>query len=113
MQQILGFRFCFIVFISHHLFAFLRREYIHHAARNAWVGYYVCLYYGGQKLRYAMDGGGSVCIEEGWRNGRRKVSIRGSMKEKVVVLSSMRFLLVLVGLRLFNWLLMNFVALIT
>jgi len=29
-----------------------------------------------------MDGGGSDCIEEGLRNGWRKVSIRGSMKEK-------------------------------
>ncbi len=31
-----------------------------------------------------MDGGGSDCIEEGLRNGWKKVSIRGSMKEKVV-----------------------------
>jgi hypothetical protein len=29
-----------------------------------------------------MDGGGSFCIEEGLRNGRRKANIRGSMKEK-------------------------------
>jgi hypothetical protein len=29
-----------------------------------------------------MDGGGSNCIEEGLRNGQRKVSIRSSMKEK-------------------------------
>jgi hypothetical protein len=29
-----------------------------------------------------MDGEGSNCIEEGLRNGRRNVSIRGSMKEK-------------------------------
>jgi hypothetical protein len=36
-----------------------------------------------------MDGGGSVCIEEGLQNGQRKVSIRGSMKEKEIVLSGM------------------------
>jgi hypothetical protein len=36
-----------------------------------------------------MDGGGSVCIEEGLRNGWRKVSIKGNMKEKAVVLSGM------------------------
>jgi hypothetical protein len=30
-----------------------------------------------------MDRGGSDCIEEGLWNGRKKVSIRGSMKEKV------------------------------
>ncbi len=29
-----------------------------------------------------MDGGGSDCIEEGLQNGRRKVNIRGSMKER-------------------------------
>jgi hypothetical protein len=29
-----------------------------------------------------MDGGGSYCIEEVLRNGQRKVSIRGNMKEK-------------------------------
>jgi hypothetical protein len=29
-----------------------------------------------------MDGGGRDYIEEGLRNGRRKVTIRGSMKEK-------------------------------
>ncbi len=29
-----------------------------------------------------MDGGGSFYIEESLRNGQRKVSIRGSMKEK-------------------------------
>jgi hypothetical protein len=38
-----------------------------------------------------MDGGGSICIEEGLRNGWRKVSIRGSMKEKVAVLSGIFF----------------------
>jgi hypothetical protein len=36
-----------------------------------------------------MDGGGSICIEEGLWNGQRKVNIRGSMKEKAVVLSGM------------------------
>jgi hypothetical protein len=35
-----------------------------------------------QELCHAMDGEGSDCIEEGLQNGRRKVSIRGSMKEK-------------------------------
>jgi hypothetical protein len=43
-----------------------------------------------------MDGGGSACIEKGLQNGRRKISIRGNMKEKAGVLSGMRFLLVLV-----------------
>jgi hypothetical protein len=38
--------------------------------------------YGGQELQHAMDGGGSDCIEKGLQNGRKKVSIRGSMKEK-------------------------------
>jgi hypothetical protein len=32
-----------------------------------------------------MDGGGSFYIEEGLQNGRRKLSIRSNMKEKVVV----------------------------
>jgi hypothetical protein len=31
-----------------------------------------------------MDGGRSFCIEEDLQNGWRKVSIRGSMKEKGV-----------------------------
>jgi hypothetical protein len=64
--------------------------------------FFLFMCYGGQKLRGAMDGGGSICIEEGLRNGRRKVNIRGSMKEKAVVLFSMRFLLVLVALRLLS-----------
>jgi hypothetical protein len=111
MQQIVGFCFCFIVFISYHLFTSLRREYIHHCYKEC-MGRLLCLFvcYGGQKLRRTMDGGGSVYIEEGLRNGRRKVSIRGSMKEKVVVISDMRFLLVLVVLRLLSWLLMNSTA---
>ncbi len=48
------------------------------------MGKLLCLFvcYGGQELHRAMDGGGSYCIQEGLRNGRRKVSIRGSMKEK-------------------------------
>jgi hypothetical protein len=29
-----------------------------------------------------MDGGGSNCIEEGLRNGRYEVKIKGSMEEK-------------------------------
>ncbi len=33
-----------------------------------------------------MDGGGSFGIEESLRNGRRKGSIRGSMKKKEAVL---------------------------
>ncbi len=51
------------------------------------MGRLFCLfvYYGRQKLRYAMDGGGSFYIEEGLQNGRRKLSIRSNMKEKVVV----------------------------
>jgi hypothetical protein len=60
-----------------------------------------------------MDGGRSICIEKGLRNGWRKVSIRSNMKEKDVVVSGMLFLLVLVALRLLSWLLMNFVAPIT
>jgi hypothetical protein len=59
-----------------------------------------------------MGGGGNIYIEKGLRNGRRKVSIINSMKEKVAVFSSRRFLLVLAALRLFSWLLMKFIALI-
>ncbi len=68
------------------------------------MGRLFCLFvcYGGQKLCGSMDGGGSVYIEEGLRNGRRKASIRGSMKEKATILSSMRFFLVLVAFRLLN-----------
>jgi hypothetical protein len=61
------------------------------AARNAWVGYFVCLCYGRQELRRVMDGGGIDCIEEALRNGWRKVSIRGSLKEKARVLFGMYF----------------------
>jgi hypothetical protein len=73
------------------------------------MGRLFCLFvcYGEQKLCHAMDGGGNVCIEEGLRNGRRMVSVRSNMKEKVVVLSGMQFLLVLVAFRLLSWLLMN------
>ncbi len=48
------------------------------------MGRLSCLFmcYRGQELHRAMDGGGSDCIEEGLRNGQRKVNIRGSMKEK-------------------------------
>jgi hypothetical protein len=53
--------------------------------------FYLFVSYGGQKLRYTMDGGGSVCTEESLRNGRRKVSIRSSMKEDTPILSSMDF----------------------
>jgi len=79
------------------------------------MGRLFCLFvcYGGQKLRRATDGGGSIYIEKGLRNGQRKVSIRGSMKEKVAVLFGMRFLLILVTFTLLSWLLMNFVAPIT
>jgi hypothetical protein len=48
--------------------------------------FYLFVCYGGQELHRAMDGGGSDCIKEGLRNGRRKVSIKGSMKVKVVVI---------------------------
>jgi hypothetical protein len=51
-------------------------------ARNAWVGYSICLCYGGQELHRAMDGRGSDCIKKGLRNRQRKVSIKGGMKEK-------------------------------
>ncbi len=44
--------------------------------------FYLFVCYGGQELHCAMDGGGSDCIEEGLWNGRKKVSIRGNMKEK-------------------------------
>jgi uncharacterized membrane protein len=60
-----------------------------------------------------MVEGGTIYIEGGLRNGRRKVSIRDSMKEKVAVFFGRRFLLVLVVLELFSWLLMNFAAQIT
>ncbi len=101
-NKYLGFLFfCFTVFISHHLFAFLRREFIHHCYKES-MGRLFCLFvcYGGQKLRCMMDGGRIVCIKEGLRNGRRKANIRGNMKEKAIVLSSMRFLLGLVAPRL-------------
>ncbi len=48
--------------------------------------FYLFVCYGGQELRRTMDGGGSNCIEESMRNGRRKVSIRRSMKAKGGVL---------------------------
>jgi hypothetical protein len=81
--------FCFIVFISRHLFAFLRQEFLHHYCKEC-MGRLLCLFvcYGGQELHRAMDGEGSNCIEESLRNGRRKVSIRRSMKEKGGVLLS-------------------------
>jgi hypothetical protein len=55
------------------------------------MGRLFCLFvcYGGQKLHRTMDGGGSVCIKEGLRNGRRKANIRGNMKEKAIVLFNM------------------------
>ncbi len=53
--------------------------------------FYLFVCYEGHELCRAMDGGGSICIEEGLRNGWRKVSIRGSMKEKVAVLSGIFF----------------------
>jgi hypothetical protein len=49
-----------------------------------------------------MDGGGSKCIEEGLQNGWRKVNIRGNMKEKAMVLSSMKFLLVFIVIKLLS-----------
>jgi hypothetical protein len=49
-----------------------------------------------------MNGGGSSCIEKGLWNGQRKVNIKGSMKEKTAILSSMFFLLVLVIVKLLN-----------
>jgi hypothetical protein len=58
--------------------------------------------YGGHELRCVMDGGGNNCIEEGLQNGQRKVSIRGSMEEKMVVIFRMKFLLVFVILKLLN-----------
>ncbi len=52
--------------------------------------FYLFVCCGGQELCCAMDGGGSDCIEKGFRNGRKKVSIKGNMKEKGGgVLSSM------------------------
>jgi hypothetical protein len=53
------------------------------------MGRLFCLFvcYGGQKLCHTMDGGGSVYIEEGLRNGRKKATIRGTMKEKIIVLA--------------------------
>ncbi len=48
------------------------------------MGRLFCLFmcYGGQDLCRVMDGGGSDYIEEGLRNGWRKVNIRSNMKEK-------------------------------
>ncbi len=48
------------------------------------MGRLFCLFvcYGGQELHCAMDGGGSDYIKKGLRNRRRKVNIRGRMKEK-------------------------------
>ncbi len=60
-----------------------------------------------------MDGGGSIYIEEGLQNEQRKVSIRGSMKEKAGFFYGKGFLLVLVALRLLSWLLINFAMPIT
>jgi hypothetical protein len=77
------------------------------------MGRLFCLFvcYGGQELHHVMDGGGSNCIEEGLQNGRSKVSIRGSMKEKCKF-----FLggdLLSVAFKLLSLLLMNSVALLT
>ncbi len=41
---------------------------------------FVC--YGKQELHRAMDGGGNECIEEGLRNGRWEVRIRGNVKKR-------------------------------
>jgi hypothetical protein len=49
---------------------------------------YLFVCYGGQELCHVMDGGGSFGIEKSLRNGRRKGSIRGSMKKEVVLPSS-------------------------
>ncbi len=113
-NKYIGFRFCFIVFISCHLFAFFWRKYIHCCCKEC-MGRLLCLFvcYGRQKLYCVMDGGGSVYIEGGLRNGWRKVSIRGSMKGKVAVLSGRRFLLVLVVLELLSSLLINSATQIT
>jgi hypothetical protein len=50
----------------------------------------------------------SIYIEEDLQNEHRKVSIRGSMKEKATVIYGRGFLLVLVALRLLSWLMINF-----
>jgi hypothetical protein len=63
-----GFRvsfFCFIIFISHQLFACLRREYVHRCRKECMgrqLSLFVC--YGKQELRRTMDGGRNDCIEE-------------------------------------------------
>ncbi len=81
--------FCFTVFISCHLFAFLQRDFLHHCCKEC-MGRLFCLFvcYGGQELHRMMDGGGSNYIEENLQNGQRKVSIRRSTKEKSGVLLS-------------------------
>jgi hypothetical protein len=69
------------------------------------MGRLFCLFvcYGGHELCRVMDGGGSDYIEEGLRNGRRKVSIRGSMKEKEGGFFLVcNFFLVFVALRLLS-----------
>jgi hypothetical protein len=102
-NKYLRFRFCFIVFISHHLFTFLWWEYIHHCCKEC-MGrlFYLFVCYEKQKLRRGMDGEGSIYIEQGLRDGWRKVSIRSSMKEKAIIFSSRRFLLILVALGLLS-----------
>jgi hypothetical protein len=72
------------------------------------MGRLFCLFmsYDGRELRRAMDGGGSSYIEEGLRNGQRKVSIRGNMKEKARFFLVCFFLGGIGSLRLLSWLLM-------
>jgi hypothetical protein len=57
--------FCFVVFISHQLFACLRREYVHCCCKEC-TSRQLCLFvcYGEQELRQTMDGGGSDGIED-------------------------------------------------
>ncbi len=52
----------------------------------------------------------SIYIEEDLQNEQRKVSIKGSMKEKAAIIYDRGFLLILVALRLLSWLLTNFIA---
>ncbi len=79
--------FCFNVFISRHLFAFLQWEFLHQCCKEC-MGklFYLFVCYGGHELCRAMDGGRSNYIEKSLRNGQRKVSIKRSMKEKGGVL---------------------------
>jgi len=57
------------------------------------MGKLLCLFvcYGGQELRYGMDGGRGNYIEDGLMEGIEEANIRGSMREKEEALLGMCF----------------------